>query len=197
MEPIVIRNAYYVKLGRGGKWADDSLRNGIIRIGWRNQTLDDINNWRESAIRETELRSREKDDSPTAKSAVSNDVNALSKIKHSTPEDVWITFHDSYLWWCRVAETGIEETDAISKHRKCAGKWSNCDIEGKPLIINELPGRLSMKQGFRATICGFDEEQLDDLRRLLNNQPSKDFLAISRAKVTLAKQVEEIGRAHV
>ncbi len=190
MESIVISNAYYVKLGRGGKWADDSLRNGIIRIGWRNQSLDDVNNWRESAIREMELRSREKDGLTTAKSAISNETIALSKIVHSTPEDVWITFHGPYLWWCRVAETGIEETDAISKHRKCAGKWSNCDIKGNRLIINQLPGRLSMKQRFSGTICGFNEDQLDDLRRLLNNQPSEDFQAISKAKETLTKLVE-------
>ena len=74
MEPIAITNAYYVKLGEGGKWAEDSIRDGMIRIGWRNQTLDDINNWRESTIRETELRNREKDGLPTAKSAISNDV---------------------------------------------------------------------------------------------------------------------------
>ena len=189
MEPIVIRNAYYVKLGRGGKWADDSLSKGMIRIGWRNQTVDDINNWREAAIRETEIRSREKDGSPTAKSAVANDVSAPSKIVHSTPEDVWITFHGPYLWWCRVGKDGIEQ-DAISKYRTAGGRWSNCDIEGNRLIINQLPGRLSMKQRFSGTICGFDEDQLDDLHRLLNNQPSEDFLAVSRAKATLTKQVE-------
>ena len=50
MEPIVIRNAYYVKLGRGAKWADDSLRDGMIRIGWIEHSLDDLNNWRESNI---------------------------------------------------------------------------------------------------------------------------------------------------
>jgi hypothetical protein len=44
MEPITIKAAYYVKLGKGGKWAESSIQGGIIRIGWREQTLDDVNN---------------------------------------------------------------------------------------------------------------------------------------------------------
>jgi hypothetical protein len=189
VEPIVIRNAYYVKLGEGGKWAEASIRDGMIRIGWVDQTLDDLNNWRVDNIRETERRSREKRGAPTGKSALGNEMSALEKIVHSTPDDVWITFHHSYLWWCRIGKDGIQQ-DAISKYRTVAGKWSNCDIEGKPLIINELPGRLSMKQGFRATICGFDEEQLDDLRRLLNNQQSGEFQTISEAKNALTRNAE-------
>ena len=47
-----------------------------------------------------------------------------------------------------------------------------------------------MKQRFSGTICGFDEDQVGDLRRLLNNEQSNSFQAISRAKETLTKQVE-------
>ena len=200
MEPIAIKSAYYVKLGRGGEWADESFRDGIIRIGWKDQALDDLNNWVADSmvadsIRDVERHSREMRGAPTGKAAISNEVSALDKIVHSTPEDVWITFHDSYLWWCRVGPDKIQQ-DAISKYRTVAGKWSKCDIDDKPLIINEIPGRLSMKQGFRATICGFDEEQLDDLRRLLNNQPSEDFQAISEAKETLTTLVER-GLSHL
>jgi hypothetical protein len=161
-----VRNAYYVKLGKGGKWADSSIQAGIIRIGWREQTLDDVNNWRESIIRQETLSAREQEGLPTSKTAVANDVSALSKIVHATPEDVWITFHGPCLWWCRVAETGIEE-DATSKYRRVAGQWSHCDIAGTPLIVNEIPGRLSKIQGFRGTICSLGPSQVDDLRRLL------------------------------
>lgn len=187
MEPITIKNAYYVKLGRGGEWVESSIQSRIIRIGWREQTLDDVNNWRESIIREKTLSAREQQGLPTSKTAVSNDVSALSKIVHATPEDVWVTFHSSYLWWCRVAETGIEE-DTTSKYRKIIGQWSNCDIEGTPLIINQIPGRLSKTQRFSGTICRLGA--VDDLRRLLNNQPSAEFQGISRAKATLTQEVE-------
>lgn len=191
MQPIAIKNAYYVKLGKGGEWAESSIQSGIIRIGWwKEPTLDDINNWQESVIREKTLASRKQEGLPTSKTAVSNDVSALSKIAHSTPADVWITFHGSYLWWCRVAETGIEE-DSTSKYRKIMGHWRKCDIEGTPLIINQIPGRLSAIQRFSGTICSLGATKVDDLHRLLNNQPSIEFQSISRAKADLIQQVEK------
>ena len=188
MEPIPIHNAYYVKLGKGGKWAESSIQDGIIRIGWREQSLDDINDWREPIIREKVRLRNEKEGKPTSKSAVSNDVSALRKIVHSTSADVWITFHGPYLSWCRVAETGIKE-DAISKYRRVAGQWSHCDIEGTPLIINQIPGRISKIQRFSGTICSLGTREVDDLRRLLSSQPSIEFQEISNARVVLINQV--------
>jgi hypothetical protein len=189
MESITIRNAYYVKLGKGGEWAEDSIQRGMIRIGWREQTLDDVNHWRESIIREKTLLAREQEGLPTAKTAVSNDLSALNKIVHSTPEDVWITFHRSYLWWCRVAETEIKE-DVTSKFRNTARQWSHCDVEGTSLIINQIPGRLTKIQRFSGTICSLGTDEVNDLRRLLNNQPSVEFQSISSTKATLIRQVE-------
>lgn len=188
MEPKTIKNAYYVKLGKGGKWAESSIQSGIIRIGWQEEALDDVNNWREPIIREKIKLAREHGGRPTSKTTVSKDVGALSKIVHSTPEDIWITFHGSYLLWCRVAETGIEEDD-ISKYRRVAGQWSQCDIEGTSLIINQLPGRLSKIQRFSGTICSLGVNEVDDLRRLMYNQPSKEYQNISSAKAALRNQV--------
>jgi hypothetical protein len=188
MKSITINNAYYVKLGKGGKWAESSIQDRIIRIGWREQSLDDINNWRKPIIREKIRLAREQEGLPASKTAVSNDVSALSKIVHSTPDDIWITFHGSYLLWCQVAETGIEE-DAISKYRRVVGQWSRCDIEGTPLIINQIPGRLSKIQRFSGTICSLGTSEVDDLRRLLGSQPSTEFQNISSARVTLINQV--------
>jgi hypothetical protein len=189
MESITIRNAYYVKLGKGGEWAEDSIQGGKIRIGWKEQALGDVNNWRESIIREKTLLAREQEGLPTSKAVVSNDVNALSKIVHSTTEDVWVTFHDSYLWWCRVAKTEIKE-DATSKYREVSGQWSDCDTEDTSLIINQIPGRLTKIQRFSGTICSLGLDEVNDLRRLLNNQPSVEFQSISSTKATLIKQVE-------
>jgi hypothetical protein len=93
------------------------------------------------------------------------------------------------LWWCRVAETGIEE-DGISKYRKIVGEWSHCDFEGTSLLINQIPGRLSKIQRFSGTICGLGASEVDDLRRLLNNQPTPAFQSISSTKANLIEQVE-------
>lgn len=46
MAPINFYNAFYLKLGHGGEWEDESIRTGKLRFGWPHQTLDDINNKR-------------------------------------------------------------------------------------------------------------------------------------------------------
>lgn len=182
MEPIEFENAYYVKLGRKGKWEKSSIEENIIRIGWPDQTLEDINqgNWEEM---ERQLRQEIPD-----KGAATRDLNALRLIVESTSDDVWITFYSSHLWWCQVGEQRIY-SDEISKYRKVAGQWHNCDINGTPLIISRIPGRLSKVQRFAGTVCRVHE--IDDLRRLLNVQPSEAFRAVSEAMEVLAAAVEE------
>jgi len=58
----------------------------------------------------------------------------------------------------------------FQKNRKVQGKWSNTDIKGTLLIINQIPGRLSALQRFMGEICELDETKVEDLRRLLNDQ---------------------------
>jgi hypothetical protein len=44
---VPINHAFYVKLGVGGCWEDDSLANACIRVGFPHQNVADINagNW--------------------------------------------------------------------------------------------------------------------------------------------------------
>ncbi len=44
MEALQFTTAHYIKLGQGGKWADDCVQNHRLRFGWNGQTVDDINN---------------------------------------------------------------------------------------------------------------------------------------------------------
>jgi hypothetical protein len=46
MQTVKLDNAYYIKLGRGGAWEDDSIQTGKLRLGWDHQTIDDINEHR-------------------------------------------------------------------------------------------------------------------------------------------------------
>lgn len=190
MKPIKFKNAYYIKLGEGGKWAESSIEEGKIRVGWAQLTLEEINNWREELNRKIIREYREQIGLSISKGAVSNNINRLRKIVTSTPDDVWITFHASHLWWCQVAESDIEE-DKISKYRKVLHKWSNQNIQGNPLIITQISGRLSKMQRYSGTACNVGEKERKDLTRLINNQPSEEFLAISKAKSALAKKVGE------
>lgn len=182
MKPVDIRNAYYIKLGRKGEWEESSLRENKIRIGWNQTSSEDINNGNWAKIRK-ELGRGSKD-----KGTATRDYHALRWIAESTPDDVWISFHSSRLWWCKPGKAEILE-DKTSKYRKVAGKWQSQDIHNAPLIINQIPGTLSKLQGFRGTICRVKE--VDDLRRLLNDQPSEAFRAITKATQNLTTEIEQ------
>jgi len=181
MKAITFRNAYYIKLGKNGEWEESSIREGKIRIGWTQTNVDDINsgNW-------TKIKN-ELEKGAKHKGVATRDYHVLHHIADSTSEDVWITFYQSRLWWCKVGKVGIRE-DEKSKYRKVASRWHDCDIQNNKLIVNQIPGTLSKLQGFRGTICRVNE--VDDLRRLLNNKQSEASQAITEATNNLVAKIE-------
>jgi hypothetical protein len=183
--------AYYIKLGKTGQWEKSSLTEAKLRIGWAGQALDDINQGRWEIIRK-QLAQSQKD-----KGAVTRDLNALRKICESTSQDVWVTFCASRLWWCRVGEPEILE-DATSKYRALLDSWSDRDARGNVLSISRVPGILSKTQRFSGTACDVKPaEAVQTLRRLLNDEPSSESLAVMDAKATLVQRVEEgLKRLH-
>ena len=188
MQRINFDNAYYIKLGRYGEWEKSSISESKLRIGWPQQDLSDINHGRWEVIREQ--ISRELSD----KGAATRDLNALRLICESTSQDVWITFHASRLWWCRVGAARILE-DHISKYREVLGIWSDADIHGNLLLINRIPGDLSKIQGFRGTACRVKE--VETLQRVLNDEPSPEYNEIEDSRRALIQSVEKgIRRLH-
>jgi len=181
MKKIACKNAFYIKLGRNGIWEDSSIKNNIMRIGWRAQSVHDINNGNWEKIK------KELEEESNSKGAATRDYRALRMICESTPEDIWITFHGNYLWWCRVSEEKIFEDDT-SKYRK-VDKWRRVDINGNYLIINNISGRISKLQGFRGTVCKVKE--IDELVRLINSEDSPEYLAIKKSKTLLCRNVEK------
>ncbi|MHC4616925.1 MAG: hypothetical protein ACYTEQ_04135 [Planctomycetota bacterium] len=182
MEPVAFKNAYYIKLGKKGEWEKSSIEGNLVRIGWASQSIEDINRGNWEAV-EKQLEAEIQD--PGART---RDLNALKLIAESTSEDVWVTFYASHLWWCRLGEKWFYE-DEVSKYREVQGQWRNHDIYGNPLIANQISGRLARVQGFRGTICSV--RAADDLRRLLNNQPSQAFQDVVTAKKALIGGVEK------
>jgi hypothetical protein len=120
MTAIDFASAYYIKLGRGGAWEDDSFAAGRLRFGWREQSVEDINAARWAVI-EKQLRAK---DGGKRVSATTTDFKALRVIAASGPSDLWITFHKAKLWWARLV-VGPVELDAVSKFRRTAGPPSS------------------------------------------------------------------------
>jgi hypothetical protein len=175
-------SAFYIKLGRGGEWEDDSIKTGKLRLGWRQQSVDDINAGRWDLIDE-QLRAK---DEGKRVAATTSDLKALKNIAASTGEDIWITFHKAKLWWTRLASGPVEQ-DSISKFRRTAGPWSDRGADGRLLVISALPGKISQLQGFRATVCRVHYDDL--LRRTLSGTRSAMATAIRDHHDILARDL--------
>ncbi len=182
MSYISFTTAFYIKLGRGGEWENDSIETGKLRLGWRQQSIEDINAGRWESIEE-QLRAK---DQGKRVPATTSDLNALKIIAASGADDVWITFHKSKLWWTRLASGPVEQ-DNISKFRRTAEPWCDHAADGRLLVINALPGKISQLQGFRATVCRVHYAEL--LRRTLNGIPSPLATAIRDHSETLAQHL--------
>jgi hypothetical protein len=181
--PIGFANAFYVKLGRAGVWEADSIETGKLRLGWRRQSVSDINADRWQVIEE-QLRDEHRG-KPTG--VTTTDLNALRIIAASGPDDVWITFHHAKLWWTRVVPGSIEQDD-MSKFRRTE-PWSDRASDGRLLVINDLPGKITQLQGFRGTVCRVKYPEL--LQRTLNGTRSPLAVAIAESRSSLARHLTD------
>lgn len=175
-------NAFYIKLGRGGCWEEDSIKFGRLRLGWKDQSVDDIN-VRDWPRIESQLRAAQ----PSAPQVATNDLNRLRDIVESIPTDIWITFHGAKLWWARLAK-GSVQVDAISKFRPTLDGWQCTSEQGRLLVANDLPGKITMLQGFRGTVCKVRYAGV--LSRVINGQRSPVSEAISIQRQILASHLE-------
>ena len=182
MRPLEFQNAFYIKLGRSGCWEADSIENSRLRLGWSHQSIEDINDGRWDIIA-NQLR-LEHDGKPPQ--VATNDLNRLRDIATSTEDDIWITFNGSKLWWTRLAPAPMQ-ADEISKFRETSQPWRDTDLNGRLLIVNDLPGKIAQLQGFRGTACRVKEPDL--LQRILEGTRSALASSIAAQRTNLTDQL--------
>jgi len=185
---LTAEHAYYLKLGRAGSWAEDSIRHSKARIEWKSTPLAQINAGEWPAIKKALQATSKTTGSGTA------DANALERFCRSTEADVWVTFHDSKLWWGRLKNGPVTE-DETSKYREVLGGWRDRSLKNDLLLANQIPGRISQLQGFRGTICNVRDR--DTLLRLLSGERSTEYLALAKSKnVLVANTAHAIQNLH-
>lgn len=186
MNRVTFNQAWYVKLGKGGIWEKDSLESNKLRVGWPTDLLPAIREKRWDDIRDIVKRAM-------PRGGGTHDFNMLKVFVESGPDDLWITFHGSKLWWCRIS--GELKKDKTSMYKAVDGQWSDRDIEDTLLMTDNISGRLLRVSGYRATICKV--KYADDLRRLINVEVSEEYKAAEKALNDLVEQVESaIRRLH-
>lgn len=181
MNEITFRRAFYIKLGRGGEWESDAIANDLLRFGWPDQTVKDINTGAWDRI-EAQLRGVH----GVKRNVATGDINRLRDIVDSTAEDIWVSFHQAKLWWTRLAPGPVGE-DKISKFRKTLEPWRDTALKGRLLIASELPGRIAQLQGFRGTACSVREPAL--LALVLNERQSDHARSIAATRSTLMQHL--------
>ena len=167
MGRITSQKSLFIKLGSGGKWEKECIESNCIKLGY---IESDFN-----ACIKKEWNIVEKHYIESGKSQIATS-GYVTQIKYffEEPEDtIWITFYNNKLWWTK-AKSEVFRLDDGTKTRDCLSNWSDKDINGNTLYMENLSGKLLKTQGFRGTICRVEEHEY--LLRKINAEESQDVL---------------------
>lgn len=148
---IKTKTVKFIKLGRSGGWEEHCIESDkpMIRLGFDNPyhqkcldgDWDFINNyWLESKT----------------KGKATETTNQIKDFYTQPSTTMWITFYKRKLYWCFAKEKVIQLEDG-SRIREVDGEWQSCNIQGEPLYVENLSGKLTQVQNFRGTICSVKE----------------------------------------
>ncbi len=177
MDAITAKNAYYIKLGKKNSgWVEECIeKDNNIKIGFRNPLHTECLNREWEKIRKYWIDEGKKNGKAT------EFTNQIKTFYESGEDTLWITFFKRRLYWC-FAKTNIEEQEDGYRIRKVIGEWRDCNINGVPLEIESLSGKLTKVQGFQGTICGVKE--FDYLLHKINDEKLNE---VEKVKDTLFK----------
>ncbi|GAA0631320.1 hypothetical protein GCM10009424_00610 [Sphingomonas ursincola] len=183
--PVAASHLYYIKLGRGGDWEAESLRDGVLRFGYREAPHDLCARGDWQGVWEAMKTIR--GDAGTA----TRDVNQIRAYYEADEHSIFITFVGGLLYWCRPSGP-VELLDDRSHRRQTAEGWRNTSVNGTLLSADRLSGRLLKVQMFRGTIC--DVRAGDYLLRKLSDQLSPEVAAAEEAERALMTAIGELMR---
>ncbi len=158
LRPIEAKAAFFIKLGPGGLWESDCIRDGTLRLGYLDipHDLCVSSNW---------AQVRESFPEGSDPGSVTRHIGQVQKFYEEPETTLWITFHSDRLWWS-FANPEIKQLPDKSKTRIVIGQWRDTDINGDTLIKGHLSGKLLAVQSFQGTICSVSE--LDYLLHKIN-----------------------------
>ena len=144
----------YVKLGSGGKWEQECLEKGIIRMGFGTSGGDRLalcqsRNWRglgDSFITEGK-----------SKGTASRFTKELRLFFEDNGAILWITFMRERLYWGLLESAAAEaHPDGDGVWRRVRKGWRGTDLHGNPLSKDRLSGALTKLAAYRGTSCEVD-----------------------------------------
>jgi len=181
---IRARSAYFIKLGRKGEWEEQCiLHENTIKLGFNNPLHSVCLAGRWNEVYEYWISQGK------PKGKATEITNQIRTFYESDEETLWITFFRRRMYWC-FAEKEITELADGRRIRKVKGLWQYNDIEGFPLTIENLSGKLTKVQGFQGTICSI--EAFDYLVRRINHQKLPEVVKAEGTLADLLKDIEPL-----
>ena len=171
----------FIKLGFSGDWEHSCIEGNTIRLGYESGQHNDCLNGNWDVVRQYWLSAR------NDQGAATRDTNQIRDFYELKESDVWITFYKRKLYWCHAAREVIELEGDKTRIRNVIGCWSSTDINGEPLRIENLDGRVTKVQGYRGTICSVELQEY--LVRKINGLTITE---VENAKTSLQKLKSDV-----
>lgn len=150
MSTFAPKTVRYIKLGRGGSWADVSLQRGELHFGHGKIPHELCTKGRWDEVKQLFATGGK-----TASKA-SDLTRELREFYTLGSDCLWITFAQGHLWWT-FAEPEVRWLGKGDGHgervRRCIGPWRNIDRKGRPIRVADLSSTLTQLQAYQQTLC--------------------------------------------
>ena len=177
--------SFYIKLGESGAWERECIRDGTLRFGYNGTPLDACLEGRWDEVAAYWLRHSPKGNAGSA----TRHAHQIKWFFEATPQQVFITYHDRRLWWCRPE--GPVDVQADGTHvRQTVDGWHDQSIAGAPLAMTRLSGKLLKTEAFRGTVCRVDAHAY--LMRKLHDELSPELEEAEQAEAALCAAVQKL-----
>jgi hypothetical protein len=183
----------YIKNGRKGSWWSEAKANGQLHAGWQEVPPSLLKEPHFPAIKRVlEKYWKQRNAKP---GTVTQDFNALRTLLDHPSQHVWITYEDGSMWWCTVKDGAEVNPEGQSQTKgtfwlRCNKPWSNQSLGGQLLTITDLPGDVTLTQGFRATV-GKPKYEVQILR-VIRDERDPDVIASSKARKDYEDRIKRV-----
>jgi hypothetical protein len=151
MNPINPKEFRYIKLGRGGSWAQLAFERGELHFGYATVSHDLCLQGDWDAV------TRFLTEAGRSLGKARDAVREIRDFYTLGSDCLWITFADGHLWWAfaepEVTWLGVAEDGQGARMRRTVDGWRKVNIQGEPLRIDDLSTRLTQVAAYRQTVC--------------------------------------------
>lgn len=140
----------YIKLGEKGKWEEECLTTGVVRLGFNTaEHFDLISSGQWDAYAQTYAAAGK------TKGKVTEIVGQVSLFAEDAGSILWITFWRRKMWWCFIdpASPLAPHPDGSGTFRRTLDGWHSKALNGTELHMEDLSGHITQLAGYRGTCC--------------------------------------------